>query len=119
MTLAAVARVVGVPIRAVSSQKNRVFLRPGMSSIFSCICFIRRAKRGFDSRHPCCVPDDERTVSPVDVKSLGFLWYNHHVRLVSSGHIFAARDIIRLRSAVLNALAKSSSRIVSPLVAVC
>ena len=117
MILAAVARAEGVPIRAVSSQKNRVLLRPGMSFIFSYMCCIRRAKRGFDSRHPCWVPADERTMSPVDVRSLGSMWYSHHVRLVSSGHFFAERDIIRLRSAVLKALAKSNSRIASPLVA--
>ena len=113
---AAVARAEGVPTNAVSSQKNNVVRRPGMSLIFSCMCCMRRANRGFDSRHPCCVPDDDRTTSPEVVRSLGSMLYSHHARFVSSGHILAERDITKLRSAELKAFAKSISRIASPLV---
>ena len=113
--LAAMVRAEGVPTNAVSSQKNKVVQRPGMSLIFSCVCCMRRANSGFDSRHPCCVPDDDRTTSPEVVRSLGSMLYSHHARLVSSGHILAERDIIRLRSAELKAFAKSISRMASPL----
>ena len=80
---------------------------------------MRRAKRGLDTRNACYVPDDERATSPLEVKSLGSILYSHQVRFVRSGHFLAESDIIKFQSAVLNALAKSSSRIASPFVTAC
>ena len=87
-----------------------------MCFIFSWMWFMRRAKRGLDRRHPCCVPDEERIVSPLEVMSLGSILYSHQVRFVRSGHLFAESDIIKSRSAVLKAFSKSRSRMASPFV---
>ena len=90
-----------------------------MCFIFSWMWVMRRAKRGLDRRHPCCVPDEERMVSPLEVMSLGSILYNHQARFVRSGHLFAESDIIKSRSAVLKAFSKSRRRIASPFISAC
>ena len=65
--------------------------------------FMRRAKKGLDRRQPCCVPVEERMMSPPEVMSFGSILYSHQVRFVMSGHLFADSDIIKSRSAVFKA----------------
>ena len=90
-----------------------------MSFIFSWMWFMSKAKRGLDSRHPCCVPVEERMTSPLEVMSRGSFLYNHQVRFVMSGHLLAESEIIRSRSEVLKAFLKSRSRMASPFEAAC
>ena len=116
MILAAAPRASGVPTCAVSSQKNRVSRSLGIFLSFPAMCGMTRAKSGLDKRQPYCVPENERTMSRREVMSLGSMWYSHHARFVSSGHILAVRYITRLRSAVLKAFSKSSSKMASSFV---
>ena len=62
------------------------------------------------------MPEDDRTASPVAVRSLGSSLYSHHARFASSGHIRAVSEMRRFRDTVLKALAKSRSRMASPFV---
>ena len=54
-----------------------------------------KSKEGLDRRHPCCVPVEERMVSPPKVMSFGSILYSHQVRFVKSGHPFEDSDIIK------------------------
>ena len=112
--LMALASASGVPSRAVSSQKNKGLRRPSIVCSFSAINCIVRANSGFDRGHPYWVPDDDRITSPRLVTNRGSSLYSHHVRLASSGHSLAAKDIIKFLWTVLKAFAESRRRIPQP-----
>ena len=58
-TCMALMSAAGVPISAVSSQKNNGLRRPGMRFNFSAMYCMVRAKRGFERMHPFWVPVED------------------------------------------------------------
>ena len=64
--------------------------------IFLEIYPIVNAKRGFDNVHPCCVPVDDLTVSPLVVKRWASRSYSQNTRFSSSGQYEAVRRSIKI-----------------------